>query len=257
MTTNRPWLYIILGSRGAGRREVVADLVQAGLTADDRPAIILPAGEPMTPGDDTLPVAGRWALEGEIVKVELPADATHVFLLLDGGANPVDQIEALAAWLPSAACELARVLCVVDCGLAEKHAELLVWYDACIHFSDVVLLGRREGVANKWMSDFRRRYADQHLPCLFEMIKGGRVKNPPLLLEPEARRLSHVFDADEWAGIDLRDVEFGTGDEDSDGESLSAEDIDPDDMPQVDPYLERKPGGGRVIAIPQVSRFLT
>ncbi|MFH1496311.1 MAG: hypothetical protein ABII82_00665 [Verrucomicrobiota bacterium] len=256
MTSERPWLYLILGSHASGRREVLADLIQAGLTADDRAAVILPDGESATPADAALPVAARWTLEGELARVELPAEATHVFLLLNGRENPVDQIEALAAWLPNAACELARVLCVVDCTLAEKHADLLAWYDACIHFSDVVLLGRREGVANKWMSDFRRRYAEQRMPCLFEMIKAGRVKNPALLLDPEARRLSHVFDADDWAGISLHDVEIGTGDGEEDGEALSAEELDPDDMPEVDPYFERKPGGYRVRTLPQITRFL-
>lgn len=256
MTSERPWLYIILGSRGAGRREVLADLIHAGLTAEDRSAVLLAAAEPAVPEDADLPVAGRWSLTGETVDVTLPADASHVFLLLDGGENPVDQLEGIAKWLRNAPCELARVLCVVDCALVEKNAELSTWYDACIHFSDVVLFGRRDGVANKWMSDFRRRYTDQRMPCLFELIKGGRVKNPALLLEPEARRLSHVFDIDEWAGISLEDVEIGTGEGDEDEGTLSVEDLDPDDMPEVDPYFERKPGGYRVINLPQISRFL-
>ena len=42
-----------------------------------------------------------------------------------------------------------------------RPAALLAWYDACVHFSDVVLLQRREGVANKWVSDFLKHHEDQ------------------------------------------------------------------------------------------------
>ncbi len=259
MSPDRPWLYIILGSAGSGRREVLTDLIQAGLSAEDKAAVILAESEPASPMDDGLPAISRWSLVDGVAKVELPAGVSHVFLVLDGADNPVEQIEPLSVWLRTAACELARVIYVADCARFEKHPELLAWSDACTHFSDVVLLNRREGVANKWMSEFRRRYTDLRYPCLFEMVKAGRVKNPALLLEPEARRTSHVFDLDEWAGISLEGVEIGTSDdegEDGDGEPIAISDLDPDDMPEVDIYLERKPGGYRIKTIPDISRFL-
>lgn len=256
MENDRPLLYIVLGSQGSGRRAVLADLIQGAFAPEEKPAVLLPAGECAVEIDNRLPVAGRWSLEGDAVRIELPVGSTHVFVVLNGRENPVDQLEALSVWLRTAACELARVLCVADCAMLEKNPEAIAWYDACIHFSDVVLLGRREGVANKWMSDFRRRYSDQRFPCLFEMVKEGRVKNPAMVLEPEARRISHVFDLDEWAGIDLAGVEFGTDEKDEEGEGMTVEDLDPDDAPKVDPYFERKPGGYRVINLPQISRFI-
>lgn len=259
MTPDRPWLYLILGSTGSGRREVLADLLQAGLGADDKAAVLLAEGERADPADAALGTLGRWSLADGEVRLEAPAEATHVFLVLDGRANPVEQLEPLSIWLRTAPFELARVLCVVDCALVEKHPELLAWQDACIHFSDAVLLNRREGVANKWMSEFRRRYVEKRYPCLMEMVKAGRVKNPALLLEPEARRISHAFDADEWAGISLEDVEIGAGDGgegDDDGETIAPDQLDPDDMPEVDPYFERKPGGYRVMTVPDIGRFL-
>lgn len=256
MSSDRPLLYLVLGSAGSGRREVVVDLIQAGLGPDDKAAVLLAEHEV---ANEHLPEAGRWSLLGEVAQVDLPAGASHVFLMLDGAANPVEQLEPLSVWLRNAPCELARVLCVVDCALIEKNAELLAWYDACIHFSDVVLLNRREGVANKWMSEFRRRYTNLRYPCLFEMIKSGRVNNPALLLEPEARRTSHVFDFDEWTDISLEGVEIGSsdGDDDTDdGEPISLAELDPDDMPEVDPYFERKFGGYRVKTIPDIARFI-
>jgi hypothetical protein len=129
-----------------------------------------------------------------------------------------------------------------------------------VHFSDVVLLSRREGVANKWMSAFRRAFEDQCMPCLFEFVKGdGRVKNPALLLDPAPRRLSQYFDASEWDGLDLADIEIGESD-DEDGETMrpiAKTEIDPDDQPPVDPYLERKQNGRRAIELPDIRKFFT
>ena len=154
-----------------------------------------------------------------------------MFFFTDGRRNPVDQVEAFQAWLAASGGELARILCVINCGLAAQHKELLAWFDACVHFADVVLLNRRDGVANKWMSDFQARYAAQFLPCLFELVKAGRVTNPALILEPQARRMSHVFDEE------LNWEVTGDGDEDADDE----EEIEA--HPEEDPYLQRRAGG--------------
>ena len=184
----------------------------------------------------------RWA-EG---RIEAPAfdGATHVFLIADGRRNPVDQIEAVQAWLPASGGELARILCVIHCGLASRHHALLAWYDACVNFADVVLFNRREGVANKWLSDFQARYASQFLPCLFEFVKQGQVKNPAVVLEPQARRLSHVFDEE------LNWEVSGTPEEDAEG------DEEVEAHPEVDPYLERLPSGRRAKELPDLAKYL-
>jgi len=57
--------------------------------------------------------------------------------------------------------ELGRIFCVVNCQFAAAHPDALPWFDACVHFSDVVLLSGREGIPNKWVSDFQKRYAEQ------------------------------------------------------------------------------------------------
>jgi hypothetical protein len=107
-----------------------------------------------------------------------------------------------------------------------------------------VLLNRREGLANKWLSDFQAHYAAQFLPCLFEPVKAGRVKNPALILEPQARRLSHFFDAELNWEI--------TGDEEEEAEG----DEEIETQPEEDPWLQRRPGGRRVKEIPDVADFL-
>jgi hypothetical protein len=75
-------------------------------------------------------------------------------------------------------------------------------------------------------------------------VKAGRVKNPLLVLDPQARRMSHIFDIDEWTGLDLEGVEFGTEDEDDEWK------------PQVDPYFELRLGGRREKEIPDIAKYL-
>jgi len=127
--------------------------------------------------------------------------ATRLFLIADC-RRPVDQVETLKPWLETHGAELGRILCVVNCKLVAKTLALLPWFDVCVHFSDAVLLNRREGVSNKWISDFQKRYADQFYPCLFEFVKKGRVPNPLIVLEPQAQRVSQYFDPQENSVVD-------------------------------------------------------
>ena len=107
-------------------------------------------------------------------------------------------------------------------------------------------------MANKWLSDFQARYADQFFPCVFEFVKAGRVKNPALVLQPEARRMSHVFDEEQnWvvtseAGEELTEDEL-------DGEE-GEEEVEV--TPEVEPYFERDAAGRRAKRIPDIAKFL-
>ena len=243
-------MYLVLGAAGSGRREVLADLIEGGLAEGDQPAILMSSFEWADPADARLAGAGRWTLVGggaaeATVEADLPAGATHVFILLDGRLNPVDQVEALRTWLRDRQCEVARALCVVNCALLEQTPRLFAWYEACIFYSDVVLLNRREGVSNKWVGEFRSKFEDKFYPCLFEFVKDGRVKNPALVLSPVARRMSHAFDEQEWIAADEDDDE----EEQEDGEEVEMK-------PDEDYYFERRNGGRRVHEIPHIDEFL-
>ena len=159
--------------------------------------------------------------------------------------NPVDQIEAFKSWVGDRSAEIARVVCVVNCQLLERNPKLFAWYEACIHFSDAVLLNRREGVTNKWVGDFRGKFEHKFYPCLFEFVREGRVRNPALVLAPVARRMSHVFDEQEWIALDGDDDE----EELEDGEETEMK-------LEEDPYLERRNGGRRVHEIPNIADYL-
>jgi hypothetical protein len=257
MPADKPLIYLILGAAGSGRREVLADLIEDGLAAEDRPAVLLAAGEAADPIDQKLGAITRWSMAPDFgIDAAVPEGATHLFLVTDGRRNPIDQIEAFKTWLVTQGGELARIICVVNCRLAEQHHPLLLWYDACIHFADVVLLNRRDGVPNKWIGDFEARYKGKFYPCLIELVKAGRVKNPALIVAPGALRLSLAFDPFEEAAVP-DDIEIEIGGEPGDGgEEEKREEEDEEDEIKEDPYFARLAGGRRAKEIPDIAKYL-
>ena len=247
----KPLVYLILGAAGSGRRDVIADLIENGLEETDRAAVMWPAAEGESNGDARLPRVDRWEWREGVIIGALPAEATHVFFVTDGTRNPIDQIEVFKPWVEAQGAELARVLCVVNIQLAEKNPPLLAWFEACVHFADVVLLNKRERVDNKWMSNFLTHFKKQYYPCVFEMVKEGRVKNPALVLEPQARRMSHAFDEEQdWIFTNSEGEEIDEQEETEDGE----EEVEA--KPEEDPYFARRMGGRRVKELPDIAKFL-
>jgi len=272
MPAEAPLLYIILGAVESGRREVLADLIDGGLAEGDHAAVLLSSTEAPSEHDAKLANVARWSWSEGMINAALPSGATHVFFVTDGRRDPVDQLEALQKWITAVQAEVGRVITVVNCQLAEKHPPLIAWYEACIHFSDAALLNRREGVANKWMSEFQLRFKEACFPCLFEIVKAGRVKTPLIVLDPQARRMSHIFDIDEWTGINLEGVEFGTEGEDEPeadeavpakaeagkkkGHPNQSPADDDDWLPEKEPYFEMLPNGRRAKEIPDIAKYL-
>ncbi|MCF3650797.1 hypothetical protein [Synoicihabitans lomoniglobus] len=252
MSEIKPLVYVILGAAGSGRREVVADLIEGGVDASENVAVLLAANEVDDPADAQLQNCSRWhQTEDNAIAADWPAGATVVFFVMDGRASPVDQVEMLKPWVTSHGAEVGRVITVMHCGLAASNSRVVAWYDACVHFSDIVLLNRREGVENKWFSELKARYHKLCLPCLVEMVKKGRVHNPALVLDSTVRRLSHWFDEDEqndWTALIA---------EDSDTVIEDDADDDPDDMPDdEDIYLARHPSGRRMKEVPDIAKLL-
>lgn len=248
--TDKPLVYLILGTPNSGRRAVLADLIEDGLVEGDRAAVMISSAEAGAESDGKLPAIERWTWTGEFIEGTLPAEATHVFFVTDGRSNPIDQIEVFKAWVEAQGGEVARVLCVVDCQLVAKHPPMLAWYEACVHFADVVLLNRRDGVENKWLTEFQNHFKKQFLPALFELVKAGRVRNPGLVLEPQARRMSHVFDEEQdWVFTDAEGEEIEEDEETEGDEEVEA-------TPEEDPYFARLSGGRRVKEIPNLAKYL-
>ena len=200
-------IYIILGAAGSGRREITLDLIEyIGENEKGKTILLLAENEKSSPYDEQIQalhevtlVSWNLLLNKEIIVNQLPKQGETLFFITNGRLNPVDQIEALREWIRKNNLQVARTLSVINCKLCEKESSLNKWYEACIHFSE------------------------------------GRVSNPALVIYPEPRRLSLVFDDE--------DAENANPQHDL----MIEEDISYDDEVQVenDPYLKRLPNGLR------------
>lgn len=251
-------VYFILGTPGSGRRALVRDLVENGLGADEQAVVLLAESEAADPADAKLATLAnaevrRWTwTASDFPRLQLPAGAT-VFLLTDSLASPIDQLEALKPWLLAQGAELARVFTVVDCGLAERQPVLRQWFDACIHFSDVVFLTNRAAVGNKWLSDFLKHFKDERYPCHFVQVKAkGDLPTPLVWLDPSPRRVSQYFEEDY---VDLSDVVIETGD-DEDEEGEAVEPGEDDGIIPPESYFVRQRSGRRERELPDIRDYL-
>jgi hypothetical protein len=243
-------IYFIIGTPGSGRRAIVRDLVENGLAPEDKALVLLAEAEAADPADAKIAQLAnaevrRWQwTEPVLPPVDLPPGAT-VFFIADSRVSPIDQLEALKPWLEEHGAELARIFCVVDCTLAEKHPVLRQWFDACIHFADVVFLTRREGLANKWLSDFIKHYTGERFPCHFVQVKTkGDLATPLVWLDPTARRVTQYFDEGET--YEIEGLETDDEEEEEDTGLLPPE-----------PYFVRLTSGRRDKEVPDIRDFLS
>ena len=240
-------VYIILGSPKSGRREIVFDLVDGGLETNESKAVYIASTEDASPFDEQIAALANtlvldWEFDHSIKGQPPPPNSKILFFITDGKSNPIDQIEAIREWQNIFDLNIARILTVVNCQLAEQHEELKAWFEACIHFTDYVLLNRRENVSNKWIREFQQYYEKKCYPCLFTYVKKGKVSNPPEILDPNPRRLSHLFDE-----ID----------------AIDSLELDENDLPDevfdlttpTDPYLEKYDSGQRKMQIPDIKIY--
>jgi len=250
--------YVFLGSAGSGRREVIADLLDAALEGS---VVLLPQGEAARAADASIEKNAavlRWENRADdILLPELPENADTVLIVLDGTADPVDQLEKLVLWFKEHEdVELARIITVLNSRLLYENPQLKLWFDACIRFSDVVLFNMRADVPNKWFSDFQQRFVKDCYPCMFEFVKNGRVRNPAEILCTETRRMSLAFDFEEDQtepdSADLLaedfelDIEIEDDDVDDGVEDTHEEEVAPE------PYFELDFSGRRKIRLPDI-----
>lgn len=220
-------LHLILGAPGSGRISIVQDLVAGGLPPDET-SLLLTHGTDHSP-DDASTNHSTWTWTNDHIQLPPQVEPTdHLFLLLAPKLPLAPQIEATLALLrgPNAP-RLARIHLVIHCGLLQNPPSgLEAWHDACAHFADVALLNQRADVPPRLVQDLRDRYEKKRrYPLQIELVrKNHRIPNPAMVLSPTPRRISHVFDP--------------------------PEDLDPDDLPSSDPYLERLPGGDYATPIP-------
>jgi hypothetical protein len=237
-------VYLILGIDDSGRRGIIFDLIEGGMDRDTPVLFFRPNCASHSPFDEQTEALSNvhvvdWDLDGVRVKHgRISASPEKIIFLAPGTADPADAAEALKTWATHNDCQVARIITVVHCSFLKAEPKSQSWYDACIHFSDIVLLGQREDVDNKWIKEFETRYKKQCLPCHIELVTKGKTKNPVAVLEPEARRASLYFD-------ELIPIE-----EDGFEDEQQPEDIKPDR------YIERNESGQRIRPIPDIRKYL-
>ncbi|MEM1223378.1 MAG: GTP-binding protein, partial [Verrucomicrobiota bacterium] len=198
--SDAPLVYLIFGTPASGRRDVIFDLIEGGIATPSKTLYFRPKGEDSSAFDEQIEALSNvsvveWELKnGKAAHGSISAAPETIFFLAPGRSNPADIAEAIKSWSDHNQCQIGRILTVVDCSFLQRTQEAKPWFDACIHFSDIVLLNRREEVNNKWIKEFESNYRKQFIPSRFILVKKGRVGNPAELLVPEARRASLYFD---------------------------------------------------------------
>ncbi|MEM8867723.1 MAG: GTP-binding protein [Verrucomicrobiota bacterium] len=237
-----PLVYILYGIPNSGRREVLFDLIDGGVPVTKQVLYFRPSNEDVCPYDEQLEALENvaiidWELkDGKVTHGSISAAPEHIFFLAPGTSDPSDIAEAVKSWTDHNQCEIGRIVTVVHCNFLQAQPQAKLWFDACIHFSDIVLLNRREDINNKWVKEFEEGYRKQCIPSRFLLVKKGRVANPPEVLDPEARRTSLYFDE----LIPIEEDEF--------------EDDLPEDQ-KPDAYIERLESGQRARPVPDIRKF--
>lgn len=242
----KPIVYLVLGCRGSDQFRVVADLVEFGSLEGEKSVLFHSSQDAEAVSSDFLvkhreAASASYVYENGQLGCTVEEGTDLVFLVADGVTDPADFVEAFHAWLPESGCELGRVITVLHSELAIGNKEAFPWFECCIHFSDVVLLARRETVGNKEMKVFLDHYEEECFPCLWEYVKKGRVGNPSLVLDTQPRRISRIFDKPEI---------FEDDDEEDEWEEDIAGDV------SKDPFLKTESGGKRARELPDIADFL-
>lgn len=207
------------------------------------------------------------------LKDEIPVESYHfddqslslsneeqdALIVWDYRDDVINFMEALTVYLPQSDFELGSISTLVDCQRTQEHSVLRKWLEACIHFSDTVILGNRSDVSNSWLKEFEEHYQKKCFPCHFVLQKKDKLSNPALLFDLQARRMSLVFDElAEAVNHDWRSqVPDGAMifDEGEDGEIGVDEDEDDDDEIEEDPYFVTHVNGKRQLYVPQITEL--
>jgi hypothetical protein len=133
-----------------------------------------------------------------VIWVMDPDSDDTVFILLDPRIPQTIQLENIADDLGKCLIEPVKIITCVDCAAAETSPQLRTWLEACIYYSDVVILGNRGEASKPFVRDYQKEYERKCYPCLFAFLKaGGRLDQPLEVLSPNTRRLTQLFDLEE------------------------------------------------------------
>lgn len=185
-------IYILMGTHMAEIRHCIEALVNSTQDSTDV-QVHLPEGLAWKPDDESYSVS---AYDPETVLwVFDPDKESTAYIVIDPRDDLIDQLEQLADNLSNCLIEPVKVVTCVDCERTEKHNALRTWLDACIYYSDIVLLGNRQEASKSFVREYQKHYERLCYPCLFLFMKGkGVPSHPEEIITPGTRRISQLFD---------------------------------------------------------------
>ena len=234
-----PKVYLLLGPKGSGRRKIFLDLIQELLESSSILWFRHCSDSEASYASINARIEGlsslecvQWTLENSKIKhSSIKANPDYIFFMAPADVDLAETIEGLKGWLNKNDCTLTRIITVIHSEMACHNAIALKWFEASMHFSDIVLLNKRELVEGKWVQDFISNYKKRYFPTRFEYVKKDQVSNPMDILDHQVYRNSLYFD--ELMPIEEDEIE-----------ELQSEDT------KEDPYIERLESGKRVKPIP-------
>jgi len=226
-----PKVYLILGPNGSGRRALLYDFIHS---FESKSSILYfkHSDEEINDYDSSLDSLTEvrtvfWFVEDLKIKHgPITANPSCIFFIVPANIDLADFIEGIRGWLRKNNCQLTRIMTVINCRSLYENDTHNNWYDAAIHFSDMVLINKREGVSHKWINNMVSEKKKQNHPTRFELVKKNKVNNPNDVLDAQAFRTSLFFDE----LIPIEEDEF---------DELLPEDI------KIDKYIERLENGKR------------
>lgn len=239
MTDQALWLNLLLSGPNPGRWKMIREIIQRALPKDEIINLYVSPGErnlALEAIDSERVNIGLWEINDGAIDFSTDLSENRVNLILYGLPEFADDlIEALVSGYQQSAFEMGRIATHVHCGWCANTEEARAWYEAAIHFSDLVLLDNRDEVEDSWVRDYQERFRKQRYPCLFDLVRRGLPKHPDWLFDSQPRRLSLVFDPDDLSGFATHTYGFEDEEEELDAEEEAA----------GDPYLRRNIAGER------------
>ena len=226
-----PKVYLILGPNGSGRRALLADFIDSS-ESESSVLYFKHRDEIINDYDSSLEKLAEvstvlWSVEDSKIKHDsISVNPCSIFFIAPASVDLANVMEGLKGWLSKNDCQLTRIITVINCKSLSENNSQHSWYEAAVHFSDMVLLNRREGVSEKWIKDMVTEKKKQFYPTRFELVKKNRVNNPSDILDTQTYRTSLYFDD----LIPIEEDEF--------------EDLLPEDR-KIDPYIDRLESGKR------------
>lgn len=244
MTVERSPVFVVLAGPHPGRWALFDHLLRAErLPGEEVRVWAVDDERPEEVGHPAV-VPAEWRVE----EAEATPAETLQILLYAGRAFPAALLEELAGRSALGTLEVGRVTTLVHGPACRDSREADRWYEAAIHFSDLVLLDPRgTGVSEKWVRDFEERFRKQRFPCLFDRVKKDRPRHPAWLLDVQARRLSQAFEGGEEPdpGAEVV-IEEGVPVDDDEGAG---------ELPATDPFLRRNAAGEFERFVPDLPAF--